>query len=409
MRSWPTRTVAELQAEGLLLVEDGNHGEYRPRPSEFVLSGVAFIRAADMTSGIVDFRGASKINALARNRIRKGVGKEQDVLLSHKGTVGKVAFVPAGSPEFVCSPQTTFWRSLKRSAIAPGYLRYYLQSPAFRALLASRSAETDMAPYVSLTEQRRFEVPLPPIEEQRGIEATLGALDDKIESNRRACRLLRELGQALVADAGVSHTSRLRDVTSSIARGVTPKYADDDPDSPLVVNQKCVRDGRVSLSPARRMVDRQVAAEKRASSGDVLVNSTGTGTLGRVGRWHAGDVFADSHVSIVKTDLAKIGSTLLAYLMFTREVDIEGMATGSTGQTELSPSRIGDLVLDVPDESQVKSLEPILLSFESRSEAFEVETSRLTQLRDTLLPELLSGRIRVPEARDAVAEITDSV
>lgn len=80
-------------------------------------------------------------------------------------------------------------------------------------------------------------IQLPPIEEQRGIAATLGALDDKIESNRRACQLLRELGQALVAAAGVSYTARLHDLTLSISRGVTPKYADDDHDSPIVITK----------------------------------------------------------------------------------------------------------------------------------------------------------------------------
>src|SRR5271166_2589637 len=109
---WRTATVAELQRDGILLVEDGNHGEYRPRPDEFTDSDVAFIRAADMDVGRVLFESASKINEVARRRITKGIGAPGDILLSHKGTVGKVALVPDGAPSFVCSPQTTFWRTL---------------------------------------------------------------------------------------------------------------------------------------------------------------------------------------------------------------------------------------------------------------------------------------------------------
>jgi len=90
---WRSATVTELQCDGILLVEDGNHGEYRPRPDEFVDSGVAFIRAADRDSGRVLFQSAAKINERARQRITKGIGAPGDVLLSHKGTVGKVAFV----------------------------------------------------------------------------------------------------------------------------------------------------------------------------------------------------------------------------------------------------------------------------------------------------------------------------
>ena len=79
---WRTFTVADLQREGVLLVEDGNHGEYRPRPDEFVDNGVAFIRAADMDDGRVLFDSASKINDRARQRITKGIGAPGDILLS---------------------------------------------------------------------------------------------------------------------------------------------------------------------------------------------------------------------------------------------------------------------------------------------------------------------------------------
>jgi type I restriction enzyme S subunit len=244
-----------------------------------------------------------------------------------------------------------------------------------------------------------------PIEEQRGIAATLGALDDKIESNRRASEILRQLGKAEVNARIGERRSILSDLVLSIARGVTPKYADGDPAAPLVLNQRCIRDNWVSTDAARHMHDRNVAGAKRVSSGDILVNSTGTGTLGRVGRWHHGSIFADSHISIVKPDASKIGPTVLAYLLFDRESDIEDMATGSTGQTELSPSRLGQLELTLPSAEDSEELEPILDAFEDRAASLHAENNHLASLRDTLLPELLSGRIRVPEAREAVREV----
>jgi type I restriction enzyme S subunit len=180
-----TATVAELQRSGVLLVEDGNHGEYRPRSDEFLDEGVAFIRAADMEHGRVLFETAAKINEIARQRITKGIGVPGDVLLSHKGTVGKVAQAPKDAPAFVCSPQTTFWRTLDEDELDRRYLYAFLRSPSFHSQLATRSGETDMAPYVSLTSQRGLSVILPPLPEQRAIAHILGTLDDKIELNRR--------------------------------------------------------------------------------------------------------------------------------------------------------------------------------------------------------------------------------
>jgi restriction endonuclease S subunit len=194
---WRTATVADLQRDGILLVEDGNHGEYRPRPDEFVDSGVAFIRAADMDDGRVLFQSAAKINDRARHRIAKGIGAPGDVLLSHKGTVGKVALVPGDAPPFVCSPQTTFWRTRDEQCLDRKYLYALLRSPGFHQQLATRAGETDMAPYVSLTSQRGFSVALPPIGIQRAIAHILDTLDDKIELNRRMNETLEPMARAL--------------------------------------------------------------------------------------------------------------------------------------------------------------------------------------------------------------------
>jgi type I restriction enzyme S subunit len=88
MDDWPRRSVSELESDGIILVQDGNHGEYRPRKHEFVHQGTAFIRAADLQDGQIDFNAASKINETALARITKGIGAPRDVILSHKGTSG---------------------------------------------------------------------------------------------------------------------------------------------------------------------------------------------------------------------------------------------------------------------------------------------------------------------------------
>ena len=191
------RSVLELQDEGTLLVADGNHGEYRPRSDEFGQGEYAFIRAADMDDGRVLFDSAQRINDQALARIRKGVGQGGDVLFSHKGTVGKLALVPFDAPPFVCSPQTTFWRTLDEGRLDRRYLYYFMRSNAFTHQWMARSNETDMAAYVSLTAQRHLNVALPEIDEQRAMAGVLGALDDKIEQNRRTARALERLAQAI--------------------------------------------------------------------------------------------------------------------------------------------------------------------------------------------------------------------
>lgn len=200
MNEWPHYSVIELQNRGVLRVEDGNHGEYRPRPYEFCDQGVAFIRAADLESGSILFEKASKIDRQARMRITKGIALPGDIIISHKGTVGKIARAPFNSPEFVCSPQTTFWRSLDQKILAQEYLYVLMRSPQFQTDFAVRSGETDMAAYVSLTSQRHLRVVIPPIDVQQEIATIIGSLDDKIELNRRMNETLEAMAQAIFRD-----------------------------------------------------------------------------------------------------------------------------------------------------------------------------------------------------------------
>lgn len=312
------------------------------------------------------------------------------VILSAIGANAGKTWLATG--KWSCIKNTIRFFSKDESVADTRYLYWATQSHATFPLRGSAQ------PFISQGDAREVAISLPPIPEQRAIAATLGALDDKIESNRRQRHLLRELGiaryQASIRDG--SRSLQLSAATVSIARGVAPKYADEDLDAALVINQKCIRDGWVSLAPSRRMHDRTVKPEKRASAGDILVNSTGTGTLGRIARWHAGEIFVDGHVSVVKADRSVISPTVLAYSLLGREADIEGLETGSTGQTELSAARLGELNVILPPTEQGSRLETTLIAIENRCDQLAAENTNLESTRDALLPALLSGSIRVP-------------
>ena len=73
---------------------------------------------------------------------------------------------------------------------------------------------------------------------------------------------------------------KLRDLADAINRGITPKYVD--ANGYFVINQKCIRNNFLSFSEARLTSKAKIiTVYKKVNIGDVLVNSTGTGTLGR--------------------------------------------------------------------------------------------------------------------------------
>jgi type I restriction enzyme S subunit len=403
--AWHASTLGDLETKSGGVIQTGPFGS-QLHMSDYSDHGVPVIMPTNIRDLRVDPIGVARVSEdhvvrLSRHKLEAG-----DIVYSRRGDVEKCALITERETGWLCGTGCLLVR-VQGPGVDSRFLAYSLSLAETRAWISQRAVGATM-PNLNTSILREVPVLLPPVAEQRGIAATLGALDDKIKSNRRLRDLLRAVGQARVNAALFAaplRTLTLGELTTSIARGVAPKYADDDPTAPLVLNQRCVRGGWVTASHARHMVDRNVASSKRVSDGDILVNSTGTGTLGRVGRWHSGSIFADGHVSVVKTDTAITDPTVLAYALFGREADIEAMATGSTGQTELNPTRLASLVVELPDRTVSAELEPVLAIVEEKIDALRAEDARLSETRDTLLPELLSGRIRVPEAAEAIEEV----
>ena len=104
------KTVLSLLEEGdLLLVQDGNHGGNYPGQSDFVESGgIPLVTGADIERGLVDINGSKQITKEKASNLRVGIAQEGDLLLTHKGTMGKTAVVPpTETPFIVVNPQIT--------------------------------------------------------------------------------------------------------------------------------------------------------------------------------------------------------------------------------------------------------------------------------------------------------------
>ena len=440
---WRTASVIELQSEGVLLVEDGNHGEHRPRPDEFCEAGIAFIRAADMDSGQVRFGSASRINEIARRRITKGIGAPGDVLLSHKGTVGKVAFVPEGAPRFVCSPQTTLWRSLDSNQLDRRYLFAFLRSRGFHAQLASRAGETDMAPYVSLTSQRGLLVTLPPVETQRAIASVLGALDDKIDLNRRMCQTLEEMARALFKSWFVDFDP-VRAKMEGRDPGLPKEIADLFPSRLIDSELGPIPEGwRVGALDAVMDVNPPRALKKAAAAPHLDMGNMPTHghcacditerPYGSGARFVTGDTLLaritpclengkTAFVDFLPEGVVGWGSTeyivirpkpptpvamgyYLARTTRFREYAIQSM-NGSSGRQRVPSEAVARYRLPIAPEAVTTGFGRMADPLMRRVRQATNESTTLAALRDTLLPKLISGELRVSASLGSMQEVS---
>ncbi|MBA0035564.1 restriction endonuclease subunit S [Pantoea sp. BIGb0393] len=179
--SWDVLSVASLLRKGAIIdIKDGNHGANHPKSLEFTEEGLPFITAAQMSEhGKIDYAGAPKISGKPLEKLKVGFSQAEDVIYSHKGTVGRVSIADRAS---VLSPQTTYIR-LNQKYISNSYYSLMLKSYAFTSQVDAIKSQTTRD-FVPITAHYSLFAVIPSIDEQieiaRRVEE-LFAYAEKIE------------------------------------------------------------------------------------------------------------------------------------------------------------------------------------------------------------------------------------
>lgn len=179
---------------------------------------------------------------------------------------------------------------------------------------------------------------------------------------------------------------KLDEVCELITRGITPAYTEKN--GVLVINQKCIRDNRVNLELARltNPEKKKIPEQKYLKEYDVLVNSTGVGTLGRVAQIKniKKKLTVDSHVTIVRAN-KKVHSEFLGYNLFMQQPNIEHLAEGSTGQTELSRTRLGEAIkILMPSFEEQKTIANIFSNIDKKIDINNTINKKLEEMAQAI-------------------------
>ncbi len=426
---WLSYEVSQLIEDGKLFIGDG----YRAKNEELASSGLPFARAGNINDG---FRFDDADHFPENNLARAGnkLSQPGDVVFTSKGTVGRFAFVRPTTPRFVYSPQLCFWRSLDRKLIDPRFLFFWMFGREFFVQFKGVASQTDMAEYVSLTDQRRMHITLPPPPDQRAIAHILGTLDDKIELNRRMNETLEAITRALFKSWFVDFDpvrakaeSRDPDLPKSLADLFPARLVDSelgeipegwkigcvDDDFDLTMGQSPPGDtynevghglpfyqGRTDFGfrfPTRRVYC--TAPTRLAKAGDTFISV----------RAPVGDINMASEDCAIGRGVAaarhKTGSRSYSY-QFMRSVEdvfarfeAEGTVFGSIGKKDFHT-----IPCILPPRDVIADFETMLSPIDNRIEVTESESRTLAALRDTLLPKLISGELRVATAENLIGK-----
>jgi type I restriction enzyme S subunit len=430
---WRRHSVSTLIESGVLVVGDG----YRAKNEELSSVGLPFARAGNINGGF-RFDDADCFPEANVGRVGTKISQPGDVVFTSKGTVGRFAFVRSGTPRFVYSPQLCFWRSQDPNRIDPRFLFFWMFGREFFVQFKGVAGQTDMAEYVSLADQRRMHITLPPPPEQRAIARILGTLDDKIELNRQMNETLEAMARALFKSWFVDF-----DPARAKAEGRDPGL----PGEIAALFPDRFDGSELGEIPAGWTV---------GTVGDLaLIAGGSTPSTARVEFWREGrhcwatpkdlaalhtPVLLDTERRITDAGLAQISSGLLPpgtvllssrapigylaiaeqpvainqgfiamrprppatslYLLFWARLahdDILSRANGSTF-LEISKSNFRPIPAIQPPDRLFALFDALVRPFYASLVANEQESRALTALRDTLLPKLVSGELRVRNA-----------
>ena len=323
---------------------------------------------------------------------------------------GKTAFVDILREDEVAFGSTEFIVMRAKEGISdPQFIYYLATSPSFRNIAIKSMVGSSGRQRVQQSVLNDLIMKVPSLEDQKKISSVFCVLDQKIALNNEINDNLQQQAAAIfrswfvdcipfggtVPDEWKNVT--LEDITSLVSRGITPKNADDT--DQIVINHKCSRNHMIDLSFARNHRPK-VINNKWLRFGDLLINSTGDGTLGRAAQvwFQPHNLTVDSHVTIVRP----AAENMIFYIGVwgtQHEKEIESLHTGSTGQTELPRDRVKAIELLLPDKETMDRFNALIAPMAAAIVSNQEENNRLASIRDALLPKLMSGRIDVSAIR----------
>ncbi|MDD2464351.1 MAG: restriction endonuclease subunit S [Desulfobulbus sp.] len=440
-----------------LLIEDGDRGVNYPKRTEFSKTGhCLFLNTGNVTLSGFDFSTTDFISKNRDNLLRKGKLCRHDVVLTTRGTVGNVAYFDEQIPfdHIRINSGMVIFRP-DQTKLHPRFLYLFLRSNLFTTQV--KALQTGSAqPQLPIRDIRKISFSFPGLAQQKAIAHILGSLDDKIELNRRMNTTLEAMAQALFKSWFV-------DFDPVIDNALAAGYPIPEPLQERAEARAALGDQRQPLPEAirqqfpnsfvcnedmgwvpegwnfARFAEAAHVVMGQSPTGDTY-NSDGQGTplvngpvefgeyFAQKTKWttapskccNVGDLIvcvrgsttgryvkADGEYCLGRGVCAIQGKISQAFADQTFKANIDPLLLMTTGSTfpNWSGPTLNNFSIVLPPNYLLHLFEDQAGNITQKIESNCFQNEMLSQLRDTLLPELLSGQLRIPEAEQQGADM----
>lgn len=352
--------------------------------SDYVKEGIPFYRSKE----IIEKSKGNKITTelyisfdkYCEIKSKFGTPNKGDLLITSVGTLG-VPFIVDSDNDFYFKDGNLIWFKDFNENLNPSYLYYWLLSNNGKEELEKHTIGSTQKAF-TIQGLKKIKIDLPNIETQINIAKILSDLDRKIEINRRMNEVLEQISQALFQKYFIDNPESIKWESASLGSLITPRRG-------ASLLRKDMKEGRVPVVSGG--LEPSGYSDKSNTTAPVVTVSASGANAGYVRLWHDNVWSADS--CFIDLSISKYVYFFYIFLKL-KQAEIYSMQTGAA-QPHIYPSHLERLdIKHIPQERIIEFsglVEPLF----KKIGAIEFETRNLADLRNLLLPKLISGRIQV--------------
>jgi type I restriction enzyme S subunit len=412
--------------------------DYRGKTPEKTTSGIPLVTAKVIKGGRIEIPDEFIAPEAYDEWMRRGIPKAGDVVITTEAPLGEVAQLPKGK---VALAQRVITLSGKSDSVDNTYLKYLLLSRPFQEDLHARATGTTVVG-IKQSVLRKISLSFPGLSQQQVIAHILGTLDDKIELNRKTNETLEAMAKALFqswfVDFDPVHAkaegrptglpdeisdlfpdsfeeAELGEIPRGWAMGRLEEILEIDPRRSLpkgsVAPYLEMKGVPTAGHCATDVINREFTSGSKFRNGDTLLARI-TPCLEN-GKTAFVDFLADGQVGWGSTEFIVLcgkdePASYFAYFL-ARSEGLRNHAilnmVGSSGRQRVPSDALESYILPIPNKCIFDAFGSYCSWVMAKIKNNAIQSASLAGIRDTLLPKLISGELRIPEAEKVLEEV----
>lgn len=360
---------SEMKASGIPVYEQ-QHAIYNRRDFRFFVDNV-------------------KLNELLRFQV-----KANDLIISCSGTVGKISIINDNDPKGIISQALLILRP-ETNQVSPAYLKYFLTSELGQYHLLSASHGSVQPNIAERKIVQQIPISLPNVDEQDEITEVLSSLDDKIDLLHRNNKTLEQLAETLFRQWFVEEAKddweelpldKLADFLNGLALQKFPSVGGEET-LPVIK----IREMNQGITDSTDLCSSMIPEKYVVNDGDILFSWSGSLD---VMIWSGGKGALNQHLFKVSSNKYPDWLVYFAIRQFLPEFrDIANDKATTMGH--IQRKHLTQSIIKLPEPRLIEKYNQVILPLFKKILDNKLQIRKLENLRDTLLPKLMSGEVRV--------------